>query len=42
MSGSKIGKKKKQEKNRTKNMCAGIYHFPIHSNSFNINIQLHM
>ena len=43
MSGSIKGKKTTTTKtNRTINICAGIYHFPIHSNSFTIKIQLHM
>ena len=41
MSGSIKGKKTTKT-NRTINMCACIYHFPIHSNSFTIKIQLHM
>ena len=41
MSGSIKGKNTTKT-NRTINMCACIYHFPIHSNSFTIKIQLHM
>ena len=44
MSGSIKGKKTTTttKTNRTINMFAGIYHFPIHSNSFTIKIQSHM